>query len=203
MILTDNDIRRLCLRDGEEPMIRPFSETVSGGGVISYGLSSAGYDLRLDREVLTLKNSHGATIDPKRFRAASGGQNRDYVNSLFDRRVFDEHDPVVIPAHGYILGTSYEHLSIPDYVLGTCVGKSTYARAGIIVNVTPLEPGWRGHLTIEISNSSPCPAVVYCMEGIAQLIFHQLHGTPEATYTVKPGGGKYQGQAGVTLPSVL
>jgi len=171
-------------------MIEPFSEAVSGGGIISYGLTHAGYDVRLAEEVLVFNNAYGQTVDPKRFK------DPDYREKLFAELKRAPGDSVVIPAHGYILGRTYEYLQVPSHLAARCVGKSTYARCGIIVNTTPLEPGWCGHLTVEISNSSPCPAVVYVMEGIAQIQFEKLTSAPDLTYADKKG--KYQGQLGVT-----
>jgi dCTP deaminase len=176
-------------------MIDPFSESVSGNGIISYGLTSAGYDLRLGPEVLVFKNSYGHTIDPKRFK------DPNYTREVFDTIAGGPGVAVTIPAHGYILGHSMEYLRIPRNLKARCTGKSTYARAGIIVNTTPLEPEWEGHLTIEISNSSPCPAVVYIGEGIAQLEFERLTDEPEVSYADK--GGKYQSQTGVTPAKVI
>lgn len=177
------------------PMIDPFSEAVSGDGVISYGLSHAGYDLRLAPEVWIFNNSYGEAVDPKRFK------DPEYVKRMFV--VIKPIEPcslasVTIPAHGYALGRSFEYLRMPDHLKGRCVGKSTYARCGLIVNTTPVEPGWEGHLTIEISNSNPSPAVVYLMEGICQLEFEQLTAVPAVTYK----GKKYDVQNGVTPAKV-
>lgn len=177
----------------DKPMIEPFSEPVSGNGIISYGLTGGGYDLRLASELLVYKNSFGHTIDPKRFKEES------YLLQIFDRITIPS-GQVIIPAHGYVLGSSLEYLRIPRFLKARCIGKSTYARAGIIVNTTPAEPEWEGHLTIEISNSSPCPAVVYVGEGIAQLEFEVFNGVVEQSYADKKG--KYQGQTGVTPPRV-
>lgn len=205
-LLPDYMIRRLCV--GVEPtMIDPFSDGVDSGGVISYGLSHAGYDLRLGPEVLLFKNSVNEVIDPKRF-----------MDDAYRRRMFDElelaggrlklnrHDvgeakgargnAFVIPPHGYILGRSLEYLRIPRWLKGRCVGKSTLARSGILVNTTPLEPGWEGHLTIEIGNITHAPAMVYVAEGVAQLEFEQLLNPPMTDYAQKKG--KYQSQTGVT-----
>jgi len=140
------------------PMIDPFSASVQGGGVISYGISHAGYDLRLAPEILIFKNTANVIIDPKRFN------DPDYQAKVFDRlegRILgNKHgeirEPFVMPPHSYALGRSWEYLRIPDFIKGRCVGKSTLARCGILINTTPLEPGWEGHLTIEISNITPC-----------------------------------------------
>lgn len=197
MLLADFTIREYCLNPiyhGETgPMLVPFSEAVQGNGVISYGLTSAGYDLRLGKEIWVYKNTYGDVIDPKRFK------DEEYRNRVFDRYMAE--GPVIIPAHGYILGTSLEYISMPKNIKGRCVGKSTYARTGIIINTTPLEPGWKGLLTIEIANTNPSPALVYPLEGIAQLEFEYIDGTPKATYDTK--GGKYQDQKGVTPAKVL
>ncbi len=195
-ILNDRDIRGFCTQPVEAgcPMIDPFVEGVQGGGVVSYGLTSAGYDIRLGPDILVFKNSYGEAVDPKRFG------DIEYKNRIFDVRHV-ENGVVCIPAHSYILGRSFEYLRIPKALKARCVGKSTYARCGVIVNTTPLEPEWEGYLTIEISNSSPCPVCVYTGEGIAQLEFEELTGTPEITYAMK--GGKYQRQVGVTPAKVL
>lgn len=189
MILTDKTIRELCL--GPCRMVEPFSETVGEGGVISYGLCSAGYDLRLAPEVFLFKSSYGEILDPKKFK------DKDYV-----RRVFEELDTgdgtVVVPPNSYVLARSFEYLRIPRHLKARCTGKSTYARVGVLVNTTPLEPGWHGHLTVEIGNVTPCPVRLYVGEGVCQVEFEELGGLPEYDYTQKSGGGKYQGQTGVT-----
>jgi dCTP deaminase len=192
MLLVDYQIRNLCvgLSDGQVPMIEPYSPPVSGSGIISYGETSAGYDLRLAPEVLIFKNSYGEAIDPKRFK------DDEYRNRMFDKIYGGLNQAVIIPAHSYILGMSYEYIRMPRNLKARCVGKSTLARCGILVNTTPLEPEWHGYLTIEISNSSPCPAKIYCMEGIAQVEFEVLSSLPEQSYQTK--GGKYQGQLQVT-----
>lgn len=201
MLLNDRQIRERCL--APDPLLEPFSEAVSGGGVVSYGLSHAGYDLRLGPEILVFKNTLCAEVDPKRFG------DPEYQRTVFERLYYGdeaEHSDCIrmdgnrvrIPAGGYILGRSYEYIQVPGDLKGRCVGKSTYARCGIIVNTTPLEPGWCGHLTIEIGNITPCPAVVYVMEGIAQLEFEGVL-PPEKTYA----GKKYQGQVGVVPARVL
>ncbi len=198
-----------------EPMIEPFSEAVSGNGVISYGLSHAGYDLRLGPEIMLFKNSSMETIDPKRFMDENYRRRMfdewTYSTKRIDDTLLDSHqwtlnslnvtrmdsdNSYVIPPNSYILGRSLEYLRIPRHIKGRCVGKSTLARSGILVNTTPLEPGWCGHLTIEIGNITPCPAKVYVMEGIAQLEFELLTAPPEVDYEAKDG--QYQGQLGVT-----
>jgi dCTP deaminase len=214
MLLCDRDVRRLCT-PGEiflvprleednlvfseyrvqKPLVNPFSEAVSGGGVVGYGLTSAGYDLRLDNEeLLVFKNTYGHRIDPKNF----GPQK--YFDEVFDRRTFAAHQQVVVPSHGYVLGRSYEYIHVPPFLKGRVVGKSTYARCGVIVNTTPLEPGWEGHLTIEISNPTSCDVVLYALEGVAQLEFDLLTARPETDYAAK--AGKYQRQIAVTAAVV-
>lgn len=209
MLLNDRDIRALCkppcwpINDDTEwdktkSMIHPFSEGVQGGGVVSYGLSHAGYDLRLGDELLIFKNSWNEILDPKRFK------DDDYRSRVFDlvktrTRGVNVGLHFAIPAHSYALGASLEYLRIPNHIKGRCVGKSTYARCGILINTTPLEPGWEGHLTIEISNISPCPAFVYAGEGIAQLEFELLTAVPSINYADK--AGKYQGQGASPVPA--
>lgn len=190
MILCDRDIRELC--EGSEQMIQPFSEPVSGEGVISFGLSSCGYDLRLAPEFKMFKNTRGRLIDPKLFH------DLEYADSVLD--TFEQHSVLTLPAGGYVLARSVEFIRMPCYLSAVCLGKSTYARSGILVNCTPLEPGWQGHLTLEIGNVTPCPAVLYVGEGIAQLQFHRLYGTPEHDYGDKRG--QYQDQRGVTVARV-
>ncbi len=191
MILCDKTIRLLCQT---LDMLKPFSEAVSGGGVISYGLSHAGYDLRLGQDILLFDNRFGGVVNPKKFDDPEYRKLmfREFTNVSFG---YDFH----IPPHGYILGHSLEYIRMPNYLKGRCVGKSTLARSGILINTTPLEPGWEGHLTIEIGNQTSSPAVVFVGEGIAQLEFETLDETPEKTYV----GKKYQGQVGVTPAKVL
>jgi dCTP deaminase len=203
MLLTDSDIRRLCNNPNEwhtldGPMVDPFSEAVSGGGVIGYGLSSCGYDIRLGNEVWYLKST-GEAINPKKMK------DPDYLNKVMDKRTFLDGEAVIVPANGYVLGVSKERFNIPNHIAGRCVGKSTLARCAVHINVTPLEPGWRGQLTIEIGNAGPAPVVVFAGEGIAQIQFEQLTARPEKTYADKCNGaaGKYQDQSGVTLAKVL
>lgn len=204
MLLNDEDIRRYCTSPAwveslGGPMIDPFTEAVSDGGVIGYGLSSCGYDIRLDNEVACLKSTFGEAVDPKRFRTPG------YADTVLDRRTYRDGERVIIPANGYILGVSRERFNIPPNIAGRCVGKSTLARCGVHVNVTPLEPGWRGQLVVEIANSGPAPVVVYCGEGIAQILFETLTGRPQKTYADKHKGsaGKYQDQTGIELAKVL
>lgn len=215
MLLTDIEIRNLCrppyasvnypIRglDGKS-MIDGYSEAVSGNGVISYGLSSAGYDLRLAEDVLLFPPIDGplgvglhAEIDPKRFKEP---QYKRLMLLPMEVREDQYGRYVRVPPHSYVLGRSYEYLRIPRLLKGRCTGKSTLARCGILVNTTPLEPEWEGHLTLEIGNVTPLPALLYVMEGVAQLEFELLSGNPQISY--KDKGGKYQGQTGVT-PAVV
>ncbi len=140
------------------------------------------------------KNTHGLVVDPKRFKDV------EYRSKVFDRIAFEPHQQVIIAANSYILGQSFEYLRIPLGLKGRVVGKSTLARCGIIVNITPLEPGWEGHLTIEIANTNPSPVCVYTMEGIAQLELEQLDALPEVSYADKHG--IYMGQIEVTPAKV-
>ena len=192
MILSDKWIRDKAQKEG---MIEPFEEAQRRDGCISYGLSSYGYDARVAPEfkIFTNVTSNGqqAMVDPKRF-----GENMFVtVDTLATGR-----DHVVIPPNSFALAETVEAFKIPRDVLCLCVGKSTYARCGIIVNVTPLEPTWQGFLTLEISNTTPLPAKIYANEGIAQLIFFQGDEEPETAYADRKG--KYQNQVGVTLPKL-
>ena len=190
MLLSDGEIRNLAY---SHRMIEPFLEPVSGQGVISYGLTSAGYDMRLAEEVLIFEHFRKEWIDPKRFNEP------DYKDAMFYKADI-LNGFFILPAHCYCLGRSYEYLRIPRHLKARCVGKSTLARSGILINTTPLEPEWEGHLTIEIGNVTPCPAKVYVMEGIAQLEFEVLSSSPETSYRDK--GGQYQSQMGVTMAKV-
>ncbi len=182
MILPDHHIRTLAQ---EHHMIDPFVDGQVRDEVVSYGLSSFGYDMRVAGEFRVFTpNIYNSVVDPKRI------DERALVE-------YDVQDHILIPPNSYVLGRSIEYFCMPDDVLGLVLGKSTYARSGIIVNVTPLEPGWEGHVTIEIGNGTPLPAKVYAEEGIAQVVF--LRGeTPEISYDEKDG--KYQRQEGITLP---
>lgn len=181
MILADFEIRQLA----HKGMITPFSEGEKRPGVISYGLTSYGYDLRLGRKFKVFTNAHCAVVDPKNFDPAC------FVDI--------EGDYCLIPPNSFALAESLETISIPRNIQTICLGKSTYARCGIIVNVTPLEPEWRGKVTIEISNTTPLPAKVYANEGILQVLF--FRGLPcETSYADK--NGIYQSQEGLTLPQV-
>ena len=166
-----------------EGMIEPFEENLVREGVISYGLSSFGYDLRAAPEWAIFVNAFNTVVDPKKF-------DTDSLIELSD-------EECIIPPNSFVLTRSVEYLRIPDNVMVVALGKSSYARCGIGANVTPLEPGWEGHVTLELSNTTPLPAKVYANEGIVQLLFFQGE-RPEVTYGDRKG--KYQGQTGVTLP---
>jgi dCTP deaminase len=212
MRLVDWQIRDLCVwsddceelkwykdKEGKpQPMLEPFSEAVQSNSVvpkvISYGLTHAGYDLRLGTEFVEFINSSGSygqlpIINPKMFG------DTDYDARVL--RKWSQTQPVVIPPLSYILGMSLEYIRIPPWLVAECTGKSTLARSGILINTTPLEPGWE---CIEIGNVTSLPAVIFPREGICQLLFTNLDATPETTYAGK--NGKYQGQTGVTLAKV-
>jgi dCTP deaminase len=152
--------------------------------VISYGLSSYGYDLRVSNEFKVFTNVFGSVVDPKSF------DDRSFVDM--------ETDVCVVPPNSFALARSVEYFRIPREVLTICVGKSTYARCGIIVNVTPFEPEWEGHVTLEISNTTPLPARIYANEGLAQVVFFQASEVCETSYADR--AGKYMGQRGITIP---
>lgn len=166
-------------------MIEPFEEYLVREGVISYGLSSYGYDLRAAPEWRIFVNAFNTVVDPKNFD----------TRGLVDY----EGEECIIPPNSFALTRSVEYLRIPDDVMVVALGKSSYARCGIVANVTPLEPSWEGHVTLELSNTTPLPAKVYANEGIVQLLFFQ-GDKPEVTYAKRKG--KYQGQRGVTLPKL-
>jgi dCTP deaminase len=170
----------------EHNMINPFAESQVREGVISYGVSSYGYDLRVADEFKIFTNVNSTTVDPKHF----------------DEKSFVEFKgPVcIIPPNSFALARSVEYFKIPRDVLTVCVGKSTYARCGIIVNVTPLEPEWEGFVTLEISNTTPLPARVYSNEGLCQIIFLGSDELCETSYRDKKG--KYQAQTGIVLPKI-
>jgi dCTP deaminase len=167
-------------------MIEPFEADQVRDGTISYGVSSYGYDIRVAPEFKVFTNVHNVVVDPKEF------DGRSFVDVTADE--------CIIPPNSFALARTVEYFRIPRDILVLCVGKSTYARCGIIVNVTPLEPTWEGFLTLEISNTTPLPAKIYANEGIAQLIFFQGNEEPETAYADRKG--KYQGQTGVTLPKL-
>lgn len=188
-ILNDKQIRELCLK--EDGMITPFvgskvSSVDNNMKVVSYGCSHFGYDIRLsttDLRIFSFKEGY-TVVDPKR----PGKYFEQQVTENFKSLLALGYKGILIPPHYYALGVSLEKFNIPPDIVGICVGKSTYARCGVIVNVTPLEPGWRGHLTIEISNANPLPVFIYLGEGICQILFFRGE-RPEQQY-----GGKYQGQ---------
>jgi dCTP deaminase len=170
----------------EHAMIEPFVDTQVRNGVISYGVSSYGYDIRVADEFKIFTNVNNTVVDPKQF------DNRSFVE--FKGEV------CTIPPNSFALARTVEYFRIPREVLTLCVGKSTYARCGIIVNVTPFEPEWEGYVTLEISNTTPLPARIYANEGIAQVIFFQADKVCRVSYADKKG--KYQKQAGIVLPKI-
>lgn len=183
MILSDKEIKALA-RD--KKMIEPFEEKQVRSGVISWGVSSYGYDFRIADEFKIFTNVNNAIVDPKEFNPKSfvdfkGGE-------------------CIIPPNSFALGKSVEYFKIPRDVLCVCLGKSTYARCGIVVNVTPLEPEWEGFITVEVSNTTPLPAKIYAMEGICQVLFFKGSQICEISYADKKG--KYQGQQDLTLPKI-
>ena len=186
-ILSDKWIRAAA-RD--HAMIEPFVErqtrSADGGGIISYGLSSYGYDARVADEFKIFTNVNSAVVDPKNFDS----------NSFVDRKT----DCCVIPPNSFALARTVEYFRVPRDVLVICLGKSTYARCGIIVNVTPLEPGWEGHVTLEFSNTTPLPEKIYANEGACQFLF--LRGNEPCEVSYADRAGKYMGQRGVTLPKL-
>ena len=186
-IKSDNWIRKMSL---EYQMIRPFSSNQvrqeGSSKVISFGTSSYGYDVRCAREFKIFTNINSSTVDPKNFDP--------------DSFVDFEGDVCIIPPNSFALARTVEYFKIPREILIICVGKSTYARCGIIVNVTPLEPEWEGHVTLEFSNTTPLPAKIYAGEGCAQMIFFESDDVCSESY--KDKNGKYIGQKGVTLPKI-
>jgi dCTP deaminase len=182
-IKADRWIRRMALERG---MIDPFEDRQIREGVISYGLSSYGYDIRVGDEFKVFTNINTTVIDPKRF------DPRSFVDI--------KADVCIVPPNSFALAHTVEYFRIPRDVLTICLGKSTYARCGIIVNVTPFEPEWEGAVTLEISNTTPLPAKIYANEGIAQVIFFQSDEVCERSYADK--SGKYLKQRGVTLPKI-
>jgi dCTP deaminase len=184
MLKSDRWIRKMAL---EHDMINPFSEKQVSNHVISFGLSSYGYDLRVADEFKIFTNVNSAMIDPKNF------DERSFVTV--------RSECAIIPPNSFALARSVEYFKIPRDVLTICVGKSTYARCGIIVNVTPFEPEWEGFVTLEISNTTPLPAKIYANEGLCQIIFFQGDEPCEISY--KDRKGKYQAQKGIVLPKVI
>ena len=182
-IKPDKWIKRMAL---EHQMIDPFVDEQVRVGVISFGVSSYGYDVRVGDEFKVFTNVYNTVVDPKNFDP----------KSFVDIKA----DVCIIPPNSFALASTIEYFRIPRDILTVCLGKSTYARCGIIVNVTPFEPEWEGHVTIEISNTTPLPAKIYANEGIAQVLFFQSDEPCERSYADKKG--KYQGQQGVTLPKI-
>ena len=180
-IRPDRWIREMCRKYN---MIEPYEEGQVREGVISYGVSSYGYDIRIAEEFKIFTNVNSTIVDPKHIDAGS---------------MVDFKGPVaIIPPNSFALGRTIEYFRIPRNVMTICLGKSTYARCGVITNVTPFEPEWEGHVTLEISNTTPLPARVYANEGIAQVLFFESDEVCETSY--KDRKGKYQAQRGITLP---
>jgi dCTP deaminase len=182
-IQSDRWIREQAI---QHRMIEPFSEKQVASGVISYGLSSYGYDLRVSDEFKIFTNVNSAIIDPKAF------DERSFVTVCAES--------VIVPPNSFALARSVEYFHIPRDVLAICVGKSTYARCGIIVNVTPFEPEWEGFVTLEISNTTPLPAKIYANEGLCQILFFCSDEPCEVSYADR--NGKYQNQQGIVLPKL-
>jgi dCTP deaminase len=177
----DHWIKRMAT---EHRMIEPFTDGQVSNGVISYGISSYGYDIRVADEFKIFTNVYGVTVDPKKFDPKSMVDHKGEI--------------CVIPPNSFALARTVEYFRIPRRVLTVCLGKSTYARCGIIVNVTPFEPEWEGYVTLEISNTTPLPARIYANEGIAQVLFFEADEVCETSYADKKG--KYQGQKSIVLP---
>ena len=182
-ILSDRWIREQAQ---EHNMIEPFVEAQRREGNISYGLSSYGYDARCAPEFKIFTNVDSAIVDPKNFSPRSFVERTGEI--------------CIIPPNSFALARTVEYFRVPEDVLVVCLGKSTYARCGIIVNVTPLEPGWEGHVTLEFSNTTPLPAKIYANEGVCQFLFFKGNEPCEISY--KDRAGKYQGQTGITLPKL-
>ncbi len=182
-IKPDHWIRKMAK---EHNMIEPFVEGQISKGVISYGLSSYGYDIRVSNEFKVFTNVFNSMVDPKNF------DEKSFVEI--------EDDCCIVPPNSFALARTVEYFRIPRSTITVCVGKSTYARCGIIVNVTPFEPEWEGFVTLEISNTTPIPAKIYANEGIAQVLFFESDQECETSYADKKG--KYQGQKGITIPKV-
>ncbi|SBV36161.1 deoxycytidine triphosphate deaminase [uncultured Stenotrophomonas sp.] len=191
-IKSDRWIRRMSEQHGMIEPYEPGQVRFAGDGgtdgqrIVSYGTSSYGYDVRCSREFKVFTNINSTIVDPKRFDPKS------FVDV--------EADECIIPPNSFALARTVEYFRIPRDTLVVCLGKSTYARCGIIVNVTPLEPEWEGHVTLEFSNTTPLPARIYANEGVAQMLFFQAAADDVCETSYKDRGGKYQGQTGVTLP---
>ena len=182
-VLSDNWIIKNAK---ENSMIFPFEDKQVRGNSISFGVSSYGYDARVSDEFKIFTNVNSEVVDPKNFKSTNF--------------VTKKGNECIIPPNSFCLARTIEYFKIPNDILVICLGKSTYARCGIIVNVTPLEPGWEWHVTLEFSNTTPLPAKIYANEGVAQFIFLKGNETPKTTYADK--NGKYMFQKGVTLPKV-
>ena len=184
-IKSDRWIRRMVK---EHRMIEPFEDTQVRTGAVSFGVSSYGYDMRVAPEFRIFTNVHSTVVDPKHF----------------DSRSLVEYngDVCIVPPNSFALARSVEYFRIPRNVLTICVGKSTYARCGIITNVTPFEPEWEGHVTLEISNTTPLPAKIYANEGLAQVLFFEADADDVCQTSYADKKGKYQSQRGVTLPKI-
>ena len=182
-VLSDKWIKKMAT---ESQMISPFEDKQIRGDKISFGLSSFGYDARVSNEFKIFTNVNSEIVDPKNFKPSN----------FITKSALE----CIIPPNSFVLASTIEYFKIPNDILVICLGKSTYARCGIIVNVTPLEPGWEGHVTLEFSNTTPLPAKIYANEGVAQFIFLKGNEKPEVTYSDRKG--KYMGQTGVTLPKV-
>ena len=182
-VLSDKWIKEMVRTND---MISPFENKQVRGNKISYGLSSFGYDARVSNEFKIFTNVNSEIVDPKNFK----------LNNFISKKG----DECIIPPNSFALSSTVEYFRIPNDVMVICLGKSTYARCGIIVNVTPLEPSWEGNVTLEFSNSTPLPAKIYANEGAAQFIFLKGNEKPEITYADR--NGKYMKQSGVTLPKV-
>ena len=181
-VLSDKWIKKAA----QGGMIKPFVNKQVRKGKISFGLSSYGYDARVSNEFKIFTNVNSEIVDPKNFKSTNF--------------VTKKTSECIIPPNSFVLARTVEKFKIPNDVMVICLGKSTYARCGIIVNVTPLEPGWEGYVTLEFSNTTPLPAKIYANEGVAQFIFLKGNEKPEVTYADR--NGKYMGQTGVTLPKV-
>jgi len=182
-VLSDKWIREMAKN---HDMINPFEDKQVRGNKISFGLSSYGYDARVSNEFKIFTNVNSEIVDPKNFKQSN------FVSK--------NSDECIIPPNSFVLASTVEYFKIPQDILVICLGKSTYARCGIIVNVTPLEPGWEGYVTLEFSNTTPLPAKIYANEGDAQFIFLKGNEKPETTYADRKG--KYMKQTGVTLPKL-
>jgi len=182
-IKSDNWIKKMAL---SERMIKPFNQRLISKGKISYGLSSYGYDIRVDTKFKVFTDINHTIVDPKHF------DKKSFCNM--------NSKTCIIPPNSFALGKSMEYFKIPRNVIALCIGKSTYARCGIIINITPLEPEWEGYITLEISNTTPLPAKIYAEEGIAQILFFEADDMCGVSYADRKG--KYNKQIGLTLPKV-